>query len=347
MFRTALTAGLVGIGTGIAAERYRQSSTTGVDGQQAVSGHCNRFAATLATVFAAKPFDTTSVEVKSPSIGSGGDPISPSAMDIAKQQVDTEFASLAKSSSADGSGSRLAVIARHGFPSLDTIRTYDNFVLSYDRRNRTANWVLEYMSGHQMSADNDSGHIDRKGIEFFQDSTIHEYWRSSNDDYRRSGYDRGHLAAAGNHRHDRRLMSQTFVLSNISPQVGKGFNRDAWNRLEKYCRWRARRSDNTWLCTGPLYLPARGPTDSKLYVKYEVIGKNHVAVPTHFFKVLVTETNGHYDLEGYVLPNAVIDDRSSIESFRVPIDTIERAAGLLFFQRIPRQQFRTINGKSV
>lgn len=25
--------------------------------------------------------------------------------------------------------------------------------------------------------------------------------------------------------------------------------------------------------------------DGKLYVKYQVLGKNHVAVPTHFFKV--------------------------------------------------------------
>ncbi|CAG2106518.1 unnamed protein product [Medioppia subpectinata] len=189
---------------------------------------------------------------------------------------------------------------------------------------------------------------DRSGIEFFEDQSVHEYWRSANADYHRSGYDRGHLAAAGNHRRDHKLVAQTFVLSNISPQVGKGFNRDAWNRLEKYCRWRARRSDGLWVCTGPLYLPARDRSDGKLYVKYEVIGRNHVSVPTHFFKVLVWQTDGrHWDMEAYVMPNAPIDDDKAIESFRVPIDTVERAAGLLFFQRLPRHQFRSINGKSV
>ncbi|VDQ15142.1 unnamed protein product [Trichobilharzia regenti] len=43
-------------------------------------------------------------------------------------------------------------------------------------------------------------------------------FRSTNDDYLHSGYDRGHLAAAGNHRLSHTAMSQTFILSNIAPQ---------------------------------------------------------------------------------------------------------------------------------
>lgn len=50
--------------------------------------------------------------------------------------------------------------------------------------------------------------------------------------------------------------------------------------------WRklARKNANVYVCTGPLYLP-RLESDGNLYVKYKVIGKNNVAVPTHFFKV--------------------------------------------------------------
>lgn len=51
-----------------------------------------------------------------------------------------------------------------------------------------------------------------------------------------SGFDRGHLAAAGNHRKSQLAVDQTFYLSNMSPQVGRGFNRDKWNDLEMHCR---------------------------------------------------------------------------------------------------------------
>lgn len=309
MLRTSLV-GLIGLGAGVALERHRRDGPPNAWGR----------------VMAAKPFD--------PQIGSTS---SPPTVDAAKQ-LDVW--------SGAGSGGpptgRVEMIARHGLPSLDTLRSYENFVLSYDRRNRTANWVLEHLTKDCLSGEG----YDRSNMEFFEDHSIHEFFRATNADYKGSGYDRGHLAAAGNHRSDQKLVAQTFVLSNISPQVGKGFNRDTWNKLEKYCRWRARRADNLWVCTGPLYLPKR-ELDGKLYVKYQVIGKNHVSVPTHFFKVLVIEQKGLFDLEAFVMPNAVIDDRTPVESFRVPVDTIERAAGLLFFQRIPRSHFRTINGRSV
>lgn len=69
-----------------------------------------------------------------------------------------------------------------------------------------------------------------------------------------------------------------------------------------------------------------------MYVRYQVIGPNHVAVPTHFFKVILAENDkGQFELESYVTPNKEIDDKIPLEAFRVPIDTIERAAGLLFF----------------
>lgn len=49
--------------------------------------------------------------------------------------------------------------------------------------------------------------------------SIHAYFRSTNVDYRGSGFDRGHLAAAGNHWINQESLDETFLLSNISPQV--------------------------------------------------------------------------------------------------------------------------------
>lgn len=56
----------------------------------------------------------------------------------------------------------------------------------------------------------------------------------------------------------------------------------------------------------------------KMFVKYEVIGSNHVAVPTHFFKVVVGEKqDGALEMECYVMENTVIDDSIELKNFQV------------------------------
>lgn len=239
---------------------------------------------------------------------------------------------------------RVGQIMKFGFPSLDNIRSFDDYILSYDRKTRTANWVFEHLTPSHVQH-NDA--VDRSKSDFKADESIHHFFRADNNDYKRSGYDRGHLAAAGNHKRSQRHLDQTFFLSNISPQVGKGFNRDSWNRLERHVRKLTKVYPSVYVCTGPLYLP-RKEADGKLYVKYEVIGEKNVAVPTHFFKVIVCEApNGVLTMESYVMPNQVIADDTSLDSFKVPPESIERAAGLLFFDGINRKSLKAINGKGV
>lgn len=160
----------------------------------------------------------------------------------------------------------------------------------------------------------------------------HDCNRSLNSDYKGSGFDRGHLAAAGNHKSHQLHCEQTFYLTNMAPQVGSGFNRDKWNSLEKYVRKLTKQYANVYVCTGPLYLPKK-EADGKTYVKYQVIGTNAVAVPTHFYKVVVGETNdGRYELESYVLPNQKIDDETPLNVFQVtPIQNRINCDKLYFF----------------
>ncbi|XP_050316208.1 endonuclease G, mitochondrial-like [Anthonomus grandis grandis] len=238
--------------------------------------------------------------------------------------------------------SRISQIMKHGFPGLDNVISYSDYVLSYDRRNRVAHWVFEHLTEECIKKNDE---VDRSKCDFKEDDHIHPYFRSKNSDYKGSGYDRGHLAAAGNHKSCQKHVEETFYLTNMAPQVGKGFNRDSWNRLEKYVRKLTRNYLNVYCCTGPLYLPRR-ESNGKMYVKYEVIGSNHVAVPTHFFKVVVGETkDGQLDMECFVMENTVIDDSIPVKNFQVPLETIERASGLLFFTNVARNKFRQINGK--
>lgn len=164
---------------------------------------------------------------------------------------------------------------KYGFPGLDHVRSYEDYVLSYDRRNRVAHWVFEHLTKERLQY---NGEVSRSKCEFKPDLSIHSFFRwalrvikrehcwtnlvtdlldirSENSDYKGSGYDRGHLAAAGNHKSHQRHIEQTFFLTNMAPQVGAGFNRDSWNRLEKYVRNLTKVYKNVYVCTGPLYLP--------------------------------------------------------------------------------------------
>jgi endonuclease G len=145
---------------------------------------------------------------------------------------------------------------KFGFPGLDNVRSFDDFVLSYDRRNRVPHWVFEHLTRHSVKH---NPTVDRAKCEFYEDLSVHPFFRGSNKDYKGSGYDRGHLAAAGNHRTAQQHCEQTFILSNIAPQVGKGFNRDAWNSLEKHVRGLTKVYSDVYVCSGPLYLPRYMP----------------------------------------------------------------------------------------
>ena len=92
----------------------------------------------------------------------------------------------------------------------------------------------------------------------------------------------------------------------------------------------------------------RKEPDGKLYVKYQVIGRNNVAVPTHFFKVVAIETtSGEFELLSFLLPNEALSDNIPLRNFLVPVDSIERAAGFLLFDKIPRKHIKSVNGEKL
>ncbi|XP_019356497.2 endonuclease G, mitochondrial [Alligator mississippiensis] len=221
-----------------------------------------------------------------------------------------------------------AELAKYGLPGLAQLRSRESYALAYDPRGRGALWVLERLDSEELR-----GPAARAACAFREDEAVHEYHRATNADYRGSGFQRGHLAAAANHRRSQAAMEDTFYLSNVAPQ-DPHLNQNAWNNLEKYCRSLTKYNKNVYVCTGPLFLP-KMEADGKMYVKYQVIGKNHVAVPTHFFKVLILEKpSGEIELRSYVMPNSPVDEKIPLERFLVPVESIERASGLLFVPNI-------------
>jgi hypothetical protein len=55
--------------------------------------------------------------------------------------------------------------------------------------------------------------------------------------------------------HSQEAMDESFLMTNMSPQVGVGFNRGYWARLEGFMRHLAGQYDAIYVVTGPLFLP--------------------------------------------------------------------------------------------
>ncbi|MDK1021875.1 MAG: DNA/RNA non-specific endonuclease [Candidatus Hydrogenedentes bacterium] len=226
-----------------------------------------------------------------------------------------------------------AYVERHlgiGKPQAVYERVREGYVLAYDPRLKIALWVQ-----YELSREDLAGSRDRSD-DFRPNPTIPAGSRSELRDYRGSGFDRGHMAPAAAMVRSETVMSESFLLSNMAPQVGGGFNRGIWRTLESAVRgWVSQRGTLT-IITGPAFVPVNGE------VSYRVIGDGNVAVPTHFFKIVVdgNETD-NVQVLAFLLPNERTVD-SDISDFLVSIDYLEELTGLNFLSALPNDDQRTL-----
>lgn len=137
--------------------------------------------------------------------------------------------------------------------------------------------------------------------------------------YEGFGYDRGHLAPSADFRWSNRALSESYLYSNMSPQLDD-FNRDSWAKLEDMMRGYIYRNPKTQLfvVTGPLL------NDN---LKKIPKAKNKVSIPEKYFKVAVDLKNKR--AIAFVMPNAKADYPH--ESYAMSIDEVEKLTGIDFF----------------
>jgi len=195
--------------------------------------------------------------------------------------------------------------------------------LWYDGERKQPRLVHQYLACNQ-----ECGKTNRKNFHFQQDPLVPKIIRATTKDYQGSGFDRGHLCPAADAKYSDETMQDTFELSNVSPQYPK-FNRGYWAKLEKHVRDLTHEyPEGLNVFTGPLYRSYE--ENGKRYVKYQVIGENEVAVPTHYFKVIFNAENGSV-IQSYILPNVEdIPNDCPLDQFEANIETIEKVAGLAF-----------------
>ncbi|WP_300566202.1 DNA/RNA non-specific endonuclease [Flavobacterium sp.] len=188
------------------------------------------------------------------------------------------------------------------------------YTLSYSEENEQAEWVAYELKKDQLSHSN----LERP---FFIDDPEVETGSASWKNYKRSGYDKGHLCPAGDRRFSREAFNETFYTSNISPQLND-FNAGIWNNLEQKTRYWAAKYDGVYVVTG-------GVLNGNL----KTIGKEHVAVPKYFYKILLDNSRGEYKTIAFLVPHE--DSERPLNQFVVSIDAIEKMTGIDFFSKLP------------
>jgi len=187
------------------------------------------------------------------------------------------------------------------------------YTLSYNEKFEQAEWVAYELKKEYLKNN------DFKRPYFVEDPNVttgSADWRN----YKKSGYDKGHLCPAGDMEFNKDAYNDTFYTSNISPQR-HDFNSGIWNRLEQKTRYWAGKYNDVYVVTGGILKDS----DKK-------IGTEKVSVPKYFYKIILAKSGKEHKAIAFLVPNEGSD--KSLYDFVVSIETLEKMTGIDFFPNL-------------
>jgi len=191
----------------------------------------------------------------------------------------------------------------------DSIVNHNAYSLSFNSKYHNANWVAYLLTREETNS------LFERSNNFIKDPLVEG--TDLTKDYYKSGYDKGHLAPAGDMGFSKTAMDESFYYTNMSPQV-PSFNRGIWKKLESHVRDWAIEYDSLYVVTGPIF------SDSM-----KVIGPDSVAVPNYYYKVILDNHKGKEKMIGFVMENT--GSKAELKTFVLCVDNIEELTGIDFF----------------
>lgn len=190
----------------------------------------------------------------------------------------------------------------------DDVIEYLGYSVSYNKDRKIPNWV-----SYELLASETDGPYSRKGKNFRQDPSL-RLPQAEDNDYRNSGWSRGHMAPAGDFKWSDDAMWDTFYFTNCCPQ-DQSLNAGQWSTLEKKVRDWANRFGSVRVVTGPLVWEN----------SYGTIGYNKVVVPDAFFKAVLA---GEQSI-AFVMYNK--SENENMQKCAMSVDQLEELSGIDFF----------------
>lgn len=187
---------------------------------------------------------------------------------------------------------------------------HEGYALQHDNEARIATWVA-----YTVTPEEALGCLPRTNA-FVADAAIPKGQRAEPSDYAKSGYDQGHLAPDGDMSWNQQVEYESFLLSNMSPQV-PNVNRGAWKYIETTVRaWTWERKHTFAVYAGNIYAVGTSKT----------IGANKVVVPDRLYKVAVDTVTS--EVFAFILPNTGKWEATDPKQFAVSVAEIEAQTGL-------------------
>lgn len=203
-----------------------------------------------------------------------------------------------------------------GSPSIsDRTLCSPGFAIGYNDFYRQADWVSYYVTSESVQQ------VYPRSDEFFEDESIPEVYRATLEDYRYSGYARGHLAPRATIDVSEEAMLASFLLSNISPQL-YDFNGGVWLDLESSLRDCVEQLGSLYIVTGTAFLD-----DTTIYAN------GRLAVPSHFYKVVLSPTEP-YAAWGILLRHNIYDKPYDLRPYVLSIKQMESILNKDFFNNV-------------
>lgn len=197
----------------------------------------------------------------------------------------------------------------------EQIITHIGYTVSYNSDWKIPNWVA-----YELTKEEVEGILPRSNT-FTPDPEVLSGKTATTYDYRNSGWDRGHMAPAGDMKWSELAMKESFYLSNICPQ-NKNLNSGVWKNLEEQVRGLASQKEKIYVVCGPI-----------VSEQPQTIGTNKVAIPDAFFKVLLQNENGNYAAIAFMFANE--SGKKPLSTYAMSVEDIQNITGLDFFPALP------------
>ena len=195
----------------------------------------------------------------------------------------------------------------------DQVNCLSGYAIGYNYKLKAADWVAYKLVKQTWVG------VDRQD-DFREDLSIPEQYRTNADDYDEPVYDQGHLANSESIDASIQANSETFLYSNIVPQLGK-HNRSIWKGLENRERKWAERYGEVWVYTAGLY---RG--------KIQTIGKSNVPIPSDFWKIIYVPSK--QKVIAFLIPHKPLKT-AQLKNYVVSVDKVEAETGLDLLSDLP------------
>ena len=191
---------------------------------------------------------------------------------------------------------------------------YKEFALFHSGLTKTPLWTAERLTAERIIA---AEGVDREDV-FHPEEMLSPSNRSELQDYRRSGYDRGHMAPAADMA-SIKAQDQSFSLANMVPQLPE-LNRGLWSRIEGTTRRLASQYGEVYVVTGPAFI---GKNLNRL--------NGRVIVPSHVYKAVYVPAAQQAGVWW------AVNSGKGAEYEVISLAELSRRAGIDVFPSLPQQ----------